>query len=202
MLASPTARVGTRRYRPTVPGVLHRGGGVLLRRPSARDQSTFLSLIEGSRRAHRPWVEPPTDADEFRAWMRRGRRPDFEGLLVCVAGSGEIAGVTNLSQISRGSQQNADLGYYGFTPLARCGHMTQGVQLTLRYAFTTLGLHRVEVNVQPDNARSIALAERCGFRHEGFSPRYLKIGGRWRDHIRYAITVEDWRRHKAARPSS
>lgn len=182
-----------------MPGVLYRGGGVVLRRPSVRDEAAFLALIEASRRVHRSWVEPPRDADEFATWVRRGRRPDFEGLLVCVADSGDIAGVTNLSAIMRGGQQNADLGYYGFTPSARRGYMTAGVRLTLRYAFTTLGLHRVEANVQPDNTRSMALVERCGFRQEGFSPRFLKIGGRWRDHVRYALTIEDWRRHKSTR---
>jgi ribosomal-protein-alanine N-acetyltransferase len=193
------AHPGPRRYRPAVPGVLHRGRGVVLRRPSARDRDGFLDLIESSRRVHRGWVEPPADAEEFTDWVRRGRRPDFEAFLVCVAETGEIAGATNLGQILRGGFQNAYLGYYGFTPTARRGHMTEGVRLTLKHAFTTMALHRVEANVQPDNARSIALVERCGFRQEGFSPRYLKIGGRWRDHVRYAVTVEDWRRHKAGR---
>ena len=58
--------------------------------------------------------------------------------------------------------------------------------------FGELGLHRVEANIQPGNAPSIALAEGAGFKREGFSPRYLKIGGRWRDHERYAILAEDW----------
>ena len=57
---------------------------------------------------------------------------------------------------------------------------------------TDLALHRLEANVQPANAASIALVERCGFVREGFSEKYLKIGGHWRDHARFAIRVEQW----------
>jgi [ribosomal protein S5]-alanine N-acetyltransferase len=71
--------------------------------------------------------------------------------------------------------------------------MTEAMQLLLREAFTRLDLHRIEANIQPGNVRSIALAKRCGFELEGFSPRYLKVGGRWRDHERWAIRAETWR---------
>jgi ribosomal-protein-alanine N-acetyltransferase len=70
--------------------------------------------------------------------------------------------------------------------------MTEGLRLVLRDAFDRIRLHRVEANVQPGNVRSIALVERIGFRREGYSPRYLKIGGRWRDHVRYAILAEEF----------
>jgi ribosomal-protein-alanine N-acetyltransferase len=70
--------------------------------------------------------------------------------------------------------------------------MSEGLELLLRHVFRSLRLHRVEANIQPANAPSIALVRRAGFRLEGRSPRYLKIGGRWRDHERWAITREDW----------
>jgi [ribosomal protein S5]-alanine N-acetyltransferase len=67
------------------------------------------------------------------------------------------------------------------------------MELLLAHAFTDLGLHRVEANIQPGNQRSIALVRRAGFVKEGFSEAYLKIGGEWRDHERWAIRVEQWR---------
>jgi ribosomal-protein-alanine N-acetyltransferase len=70
--------------------------------------------------------------------------------------------------------------------------MREGLELLLRYVFRTMRLHRVEANIQPENAASVALMCGAGFRLEGHSPRYLKIGGRWRDHDRWAITREDW----------
>jgi ribosomal-protein-alanine N-acetyltransferase len=106
-------------------------------------------------------------------------------------------GVGNLSQIVLGDFRSAYLGYFGFAPFEGCGYMTEGVALVVRSGFEDVGLHRLEANVQPENDRSIALLERLGFRREGFSPRYLKIGGRWRDHVRYAILTEEFRRPHA-----
>ena len=78
--------------------------------------------------------------------------------------------------------------------------MREGIGLALDAAFRELKLHRVEVNVQPTNARSIALVEHLGFAREGYSRRYVKIAGRWRDHVRYAMLAEDWRvRRRRAR---
>jgi len=72
--------------------------------------------------------------------------------------------------------------------------MSEGLRLVLRRAFGTLGLHRLEANIQPQNRASIRLVRRAGFRREGFSPRYLKVLGRLRDHERWAITAEAFRR--------
>jgi ribosomal-protein-alanine N-acetyltransferase len=71
--------------------------------------------------------------------------------------------------------------------------MGEAIQLVLREAFLELRLHRLEANIQPGNQASLALAKSAGFKREGFSPRYLKISGRWRDHERWALLAEDWR---------
>src|SRR5204862_1593871 len=89
--------------------------------------------------------------------------------------------------------QSAYLGYAVGRPFAHQGYMREGLELVLRRAFLTLRLHRVEANIQPGNHASIALARGAGFRREGFSPRYLKIGGRWGGHERWAILAEEWR---------
>jgi ribosomal-protein-alanine N-acetyltransferase len=76
--------------------------------------------------------------------------------------------------------------------------MTRGLAAVLAQAFGVERLHRLEANVQPDNRDSRALVERLGFRLEGFSPRYLKIAGQWRNHERWALTREDWKPVKRA----
>lgn len=103
-----------------------------------------------------------------------------------------MVGLANITQIFLGGFRSAYLGYSAFFPHAAQGYMTEGLRLVLREAFGPLGLHRVEANVQPENTRSIALVERLGFRREGYSPRYLKIRGRWRDHVRFAMLAEEF----------
>ena len=68
--------------------------------------------------------------------------------------------------------------------------MHDGLRLVLRFAFGPLGLHRLEANIQPGNESSVALVRGAGFRLEGYSRRYLKIAGRWRDHERWAILAD------------
>jgi ribosomal-protein-alanine N-acetyltransferase len=104
--------------------------------------------------------------------------------------------VFTLSEIVRGVFQSAYLGYYAVVPFAGQGYMREGMRLCLRHAFSRLRLHRVEANVQPANAASLALVRGAGFRHEGYSPRYLRLGGRWRDHERWAMLAEEWRKSR------
>ncbi len=166
---------------------------VFLRAPDGADRDEFVSLMRASRSFHRPWASAPTDDDRFSAYLVDARRPDFEAMLVCRLEDLAIVGFFNLSQIARGSLQSAYLGYAVGKPFARQGYMAEGIQQVLRHAFLGLRLHRVEANIQPGNRASTALAGGAGFRREGFSPRYLKIGGRWRDHERWAILAEEWR---------
>jgi [ribosomal protein S5]-alanine N-acetyltransferase len=165
--------------------------GVSIRLLKENDRDPFLEMVHSSRELHRPWAYPPERADQFDELLSRCARDDFACFLVIDDDTGEIAGVFNISQIVRGSFQSAFLGYYGSARHAGKGLMKHGLQLVLDYAFGPLSLHRIEANIQPGNAASIALARGAGFRLEGYSPRYLLIGGQWRDHERYALTVDE-----------
>ena len=168
-------------------------GRVYLRTPTSQDRAEFIALMRASRSFHRPWATAPTDDEAFNAYLADSRRPDFEAMLVCRYEDRAILGFFNLSHITRGSLQSAYLGYAIGSVYAHQGYMREGIELVLRHGFAALHLHRIEANIQPGNHASIALARGAGFSREGFSPRYLKIGGRWRDHERWAILAEDWR---------
>ena len=155
--------------------------------------------MQASRAFHRPWASAPTNKERFGSYLADAMRADFEAMLVCRRDDDAILGFFNLSHITRGPFQSAYLGYAVGKTYARQGYMREALELVLRHAFLRLGLHRIEANIQPGNRASIALARGAGFRREGFSRRYLKIGGRWRDHERWAILVDDWRARARSR---
>jgi len=166
--------------------------------PVPADRREFVELVEASVELHRPWTYPPADAASFRRLIERNRGDDFYALLARRSDDDAIVGLFELSSIVRGGFQNAYLGYWVGAPFARQGYMREAMQLALRFAFNDLRLHRVEANIQPANTPSLGLARVSGFRREGFSPRYLKIGGRWRDHERWAILADELKTgHKA-----
>lgn len=155
-----------------------------IRAVAAGDEAAFIAAACRSRRLHRPWVTAPCDAAAFERHLAR-----FDGRLhhgFVVEAGGELAGAIHLTNLVLGSFCSGYLGYYAFAGFEGRGLMTQGLNAVVRQAFGKLGLHRVEANIQPGNAASIALVRRCGFELEGYSPRYLKIAGRWCDHERWA----------------
>ena len=158
---------------------------VYLRGVGPQDQAEFLALMRCSRHLHEPWISPPLTESAFRGYLERVQSFDHDGQLVCLTDTNEIVGVVNINNIVRGSFLSASLGYYVGAPHAGQGYMREGLQLVKRYAFHDLGLHRLEANIQPENARSIALVRSCGFQHEGLSKAFLYISGSWRDHERW-----------------
>lgn len=182
---------------------LETGPRVFLRMPTARDRAEFLAVRRASRGFLERW-EPrgpggrpsfgPSAIDRF---LKQARSAGNRKFLVCLREDGSIIGQISLNGIVRLSVQSCFMGYWIAKPHARKGLMTEAVTLALRHAFRTLKLHRVEATLMPVNAASRALAKKCGFRFEGVAKRYLQINGRWEDHERWAITVEEWRRRNA-----
>jgi ribosomal-protein-alanine N-acetyltransferase len=164
---------------------------ILLRRVAYDDGPAMIKAHRKSLDFLHPWVGPFTDEAGFEAWYGRLVTGPNVSFLAIERDSGEIAGVINISQIVMGLFRSAYLGYYAVAGVEGRGLMAEALAQVLDFAFGELGLHRLEANIQPGNARSIALVERLGFRKEGFSPRYLKIDGDWRDHERWAILAED-----------
>jgi ribosomal-protein-alanine N-acetyltransferase len=170
---------------------------VALRPIAATDAAAFVAAVAASRALHGRWVHLPDTRAAFRRMLERQRAaPDRISLLAVRRSDAALLGVFNFSEIVRGPLQQAFLGYYAFAPHAGRGYMHAGLERALTYAFGALKLHRIEANIQPDNAPSLALARAAGFNREGFSPRYLKIGGRWRDHERWAINADQWRERR------
>ncbi|PIM69215.1 RimJ/RimL family protein N-acetyltransferase [Streptomyces sp. JV178] len=169
---------------------LAEGPRVGIRHFTLDDGPEFVARARQSRDLHRPWLFPPTTPVEYATYAGRLiADPTKAGFLVCERDGGAIAGFININNIVEGAFQCGALGYGAFAHATGRGLMGEGLGLVVEHAFTALGLHRLEINVQPGNAASIALARRCGFRLEGFSPDFLFIDGAWRDHERWALTT-------------
>jgi [ribosomal protein S5]-alanine N-acetyltransferase len=168
-----------------------RGKQIFLRQPAHGDRVELLKLNCESRSFHRGLVSPPKQPAEFHAYLSRCGKDDCVCFMICRTKDQAIVGTINLSQIFHGGFRSAYLGYYVGARYANRGYMTEALRMIMRYAFEDLKLHRLEANIQPQNTASIALVRRAGFIREGFSRRYLKLGGRWRDHERWAILAED-----------
>lgn len=163
---------------------------VYLRYGTPQDAARFVAAVQASRELHGGWVRPAATRADYRTHLARMAPPLNHALLVLRRGDDALVGAFNIGNVVLGPFRSAYLGYYAFAPLAGQGLMREGLQLTLRHALRTLKLHRLEANIQPGNTASIALVRGQGFQLEGYSPRYLKINGRWRDHERWAILAD------------
>lgn len=162
---------------------------IRLLRLSPLDEVEFIAAARRSRALHAPWVAPASTPAKFRAYVARMSEPAQNAFAVRRRDNNALIGIITISNVVMGPFRSAYTGYYAFAPHAEQGYMREALQAIVRHAFRVMKLHRLEANIQPGNRASIALAKSCGFRKEGFSPRYLKIGGRWRDHERWAIVA-------------
>ncbi|MEV0636610.1 GNAT family protein [Streptomyces sp. NPDC050619] len=180
----------------TASRYLAEGPRVGIRHFTYEDGAEFTARARESKELHQPWLFPPDSAAAYAAYAGRLiEDPTKAGFLICErdgakGGGGAIAGFVNINNIVQGGFQCGALGYGAFAHAAGRGLMREGLDLVVGHAFGPMRLHRLEINVQPGNAASIALAGACGFRLEGFSPNMIFIDGAWRDHERWAITSE------------
>ncbi len=140
---------------------------------------------------------PPPEAPEypttFRQMVRRytAQGQADQALPWAVTYEGRLAGQLNVSNVIWGSARMATVGYWVDGDLAGHGIIPTALAMATDYCFFTARLHRVEVNIRPENRPSLRVVEKLGFRQEGLKPRLLHIDGGWRDHLSFALTVED-----------
>lgn len=163
---------------------------VRLQSPADADGVEVTRLMRESRQFHHPWVSAPCDMAAWRRFRERAARENEAGFLIRRCDDDVLCGIANLNVITYEALCSAYLSYYAVDGMQGRGYMKEGLQLVIRHAFDELHLHRLEANIQPGNENSVRLVERLGFECEGYSPRFLRINGRWRDHERWALLAE------------
>jgi ribosomal-protein-alanine N-acetyltransferase len=176
-------------------------GDIALRPLRIRDASAWVETRKRNVEWLRPWeATPPNGPGVFGtstavfASMARRLRADARsgrGLPFAVVVGGAFAGQLNVAGIVRGSLEAAHIGYWVDQRVAGRGVMPTCVALAVDHCFDAVGLHRIEVNIRPENAASRRVVEKLGFRLEGTRERFLHISGDWRDHLSYALVREE-----------
>lgn len=176
---------------------------LIVRRLCADDQDEYLDVLRRSAESHGPWSPlPVAGRDPFgpEAFQSQLDMDDGEHCLrslITRKSDGAILGNINANGIVRGVFQSSFIGYWLAAGETGRGYMGEGLGLFIDFCFRDrgeggLGLHRVEANVMPRNAASLAVVKGLGFLQEGLSPRYLKIAGVWEDHARFALLCDEW----------
>jgi len=178
------------------------GRRVVLRSLEASDFGEWTEVRVRCRAWLRRWEPtiPPGHADasvDRRAFAARCGARERERQLGTGYGfgifvDGAFAGEINLSSIQRGPFQNAYVGYWIDEARAGQGLAPEALVVVLRFAFEDLGLHRVQIAIIPRNSSSRRVVQKLDVRSEGVAERYLEIDGVWEDHLRHAITSEEW----------
>ncbi len=208
---SPRSRVWGRRADSLVrvfegaelAGLLPQGAdvGVLEVRPATGSDSL---RIEQVRRANREWLSPweatlppgstelPPTWREYTRAMDKSMR-DRSGMLVAIEVDGQIAGSVSVGAVQHGAMSQGVLGYWIGERFSGRGVTSAAVAAVIDLMILDLGLHRLEINVRPNNNPSLGLCRRLGLRREGFKPRYMSIAGEWADHVAFGVDREDLR---------
>jgi ribosomal-protein-alanine N-acetyltransferase len=152
----------------------------------------WLTKWEPTRLAGQPDVIEDPHAFTVRCSARERERQMGAGYGFGVFAEGEFAGEVNLSSIQRGPFQNAYVGYWIDEAKAGNAYTSEALVAVFRHSFEDLALHRLQISIIPRNTASHRVVAKLGIRDEGIAVRYLEINGTWEDHVRYAITAEEW----------
>ena len=167
--------------------------------------SDFLAWQE-VRRRNAEWLEPwepqrppgsPNAVEIRRAYDARCEMRDRDRSNGSAFGFGvflddRLVGECNVNNVQRGAMQAGTIGYWIDQAWAGRSLTSEAVVCALSFCFEELGLHRLEIAIIPRNLRSRRVVEKLGLRNEGIAERFLEINGVWEDHIRFAITSEEW----------
>ena len=171
-------------------------GDIKLRVAKMRDSKELEKLILGNRAWLRPWEatnpESPNSFDikgQLRGLLRQ--LDDQSGMPFVIEVQGQLQGQLNVANVLYGSVSSAVLGYWISPDVAGRAVMPTAVALVTDYLMDQVGLHRVEIDIRPENTASLRVAEKLGFRYEGLKQRYIHINGDWRDHYVFALTKEE-----------
>ena len=170
--------------------------GVTLRPLRRRDAKTLQSLLVSDRTWLSPWeattpgIRYPVDARSLVSNLLHQVRHGT-GLAFIVEYEGAIAGQLNVANILHGSVSSGTIGYWIAKRYAGQGIMPIAVALAIDYLFDELHLHRVEIDIRPENEASLRIVQKLGLRQEGLKERFIHIDGAWRDHLVFGITQEE-----------
>jgi ribosomal-protein-alanine N-acetyltransferase len=171
-------------------------GEISLRIIKPRDAKTLERLVLSNRTWLKPWeaTNPhgPTSFD-FKSQIRGLLRQleNDEGLPFLILYKGEIVGQLNVANILHGSVSSCVVGYWIIPEVAGKGITPTAVALAMDYVFKVVGLHRVEIDIRPENEASIRVVEKLGLRPEGLKKNYIHINNAWRDHLVFALTADE-----------
>ncbi|WP_274564948.1 GNAT family N-acetyltransferase [Streptomyces spiramyceticus] len=170
---------------------LAQGSRVAIRHVCRQDYEELTALAQDSAEMLRRWLgDRESTPEAFESYVMRLEQPTHEGFVICLLDTDVIVGGVNINNIVRDTIQSGTVGYTAYASTTGRGYMTEGLRLVIQHAFGGLELHRFEANIQPENTPSLNLVKRLGWRREGYSTNFRFINGAWRDHERWAITLE------------